>query len=130
MTYISPPLVPASLVPASRVLSSVIQMRSEERPSGFSSYSIIESQYEWNMERILRMYLEEDLFWSTRRYPYISYAVRNVNGTTRWSEGEFSEEFGYYIKYKSEYERALDYKRRYKDKNDVNISEFYRINLS
>lgn len=54
-------------------------------------YSIIENSYYWNMERVLRAHLEEEeLFWSVRRYPYISYAVRNVNGPTRWSEGVFS----------------------------------------
>lgn len=97
-------------------------------------YSIIESQYEWNMEKVLRMHLEEEgLFWSTRRYPYISYCIRNVNGTTRWSKGEFSEKLGYYIKYKSEYERAIDYKRKYEHEygqNYSNVSEFYRKNLS
>jgi len=79
-------------------------------------YSIMESRREWNMEMILRMHLEEeDLFWSIRRYPYISYAVRNINGTSRWSLGYFSEELGYYIKYKSEYERSLHYRKECDD---------------
>jgi hypothetical protein len=94
-------------------------------------YSIIESSYDWNMERVLRTHLEEeDLFWSTRRYPYISYAVRNVNGPTRWSVGTFSESLGYYIKYTSEYERALCYKRMYEDTQSLDIDDFYRKHLS
>lgn len=94
-------------------------------------YSIIESRYYWNMERLLRAHLEEeDLFWSTRRYPYISYAVRNVDGSTRWSVGTFSESLGYYIKYPSEYERAMCYKGIYENMQPLDIDEFYRRHLS
>jgi hypothetical protein len=93
-------------------------------------YSIMESRWEWNMERILRMHLEEeDLFWSVRRYPYISYAIRNINGTTRWSEGTFSGKFGYYIKYNGEYDRAIYYKHKY-DESNMSIDEFYQRNLN
>lgn len=93
--------------------------------------SIIESRHDWNMERVLRAHLEEDdLFWSTRRYPYISYAVRNVDGPTRWSVGMFSEPLGYYIKYTSEHERALCYKRMYEDMQPLDIDDFYRKHLS
>jgi hypothetical protein len=95
-------------------------------------YDIIESQREWSMERILKMHLEETgLIGTVRRYPYISYAVRNVNGPTRWSVGKFSEELGYYIKYNAEYERALYYKEMFENyiKNNVNktVDDFYRI---
>ena len=38
------------------------------------------------------------------------YSVRNMNGSTRWSEGIYSEQLGYYIKYYSEYERCEFYK--------------------
>ena len=77
------------------------------------------------------MHLEETgLIGTVRRYPYISYAVRNVNGPTRWSVGTFSEEHGYYIKYNAEYERALYYKVLLEDyiKNHENASvdDFYR----
>ncbi len=105
-------------------------------------YNNISNEIEWNMERILKMHLcESGVFHLVRRYPYISYAVRNINGTTRWSEGVYSEEHSFYIKYNAEYERALYYKREYEyysnkkgindnDNNNENsyahIDEFYR----
>ena len=27
------------------------------------------------------------------------YSIRSINGTTRWSQGTYSDKFGYYIKY-------------------------------
>ena len=89
-------------------------------------YATIESQFEWNMERILKMNLEmNNVFGVVRRFPYISYAVRNINGSTRWSVGRYSEEHGYYIKYDSEYEQAMKYKRMFENSN-VSIDEFYK----
>jgi|LauGreDrversion4_2_1035121.scaffolds.fasta_scaffold204600_3 hypothetical protein len=62
----------------------------------------------------VKMHLcESGVFHLVRRYPYISYAVRNINGPTRWCEGNYSEECGFYIKYNAEYERALYYKQEY-----------------
>ena len=94
-------------------------------------YDLIESQREWNMERILKMHLEETgLIGTVRRYPYISYAVRNINGPTRWSVGIFSEEHGYYIKYNAEYERALYYKTCFetylKNNETATVDDFYK----
>jgi hypothetical protein len=96
-------------------------------------YDIIASQREWSMERILKMHLEETgLIGTVRRYPYISYAVRNINGPTRWSVGTFSPDLGYYIKYNAEYERALYYKSLFQtymtaqNETTRTIDDFYR----
>lgn len=89
-------------------------------------YEIIESQFEWNMERILKMHLEENqIFGFVRRFPYIGYAVRNINGSTRWSVGEFSNEHGYYIKYFTEYDKSMNYKRRFETSHFESFDEFY-----
>ena len=91
-------------------------------------YEIIESQREWNMEKILQMHLDEHkLLGFVRRFPYISYAVRNINGPTRWSEGVFLEEHGYYIKYMSEYDKSLKYNDMYKNAESETIEEFYKM---
>ena len=89
-------------------------------------YEIIESQFDWNMEKILKMHLDENhLFGYVRRFPYIGYSVRNVNGTTRWSGGEFSETHGYYIKYPTEYDKSMHYKQLFENSNCASIDEFY-----
>ena len=59
-----------------------------------------------------------------RKLPYIMYSVRNINGTTRWSNGIYSNELGYYIKYMSEYNKSLYYKNKFENYTS-NISEFY-----
>jgi len=94
-------------------------------------YEIIERDKEWNMEKILKMHLEENkLFAMVRRFPYISYAVRNVNGSTRWSEGSFSEELGYYIKYNTEYDKSLKYKHMFQNSIYDSIDDFYDYAIS
>lgn len=91
-------------------------------------YTIIEGQFNWNMERILRMHLEETrVYHLVRRYPYISYAVRSANGSSRWSTGEYHNGLGYCIKYNAEYERALYYKNEYENSNESGtIDTFYQ----
>ena len=91
-------------------------------------YTIIEGQFNWNMERILRMHLEEtQVYHLVRRYPYISYAVRSANGSSRWSTGEYHNGLGYCIKYNAEYERALYYKNEYENSNEYGtIDTFYQ----
>lgn len=94
-------------------------------------YEIIEREKEWNMEKILKMHLEENqLFAMVRRFPYISYAVRNVNGSTRWSEGSFSKELGYYIKYITEYDKSLKYKHMFQNSIYESIDDFYDYAIS
>ena len=60
----------------------------------------------WNLERFIKFsFARLGLTKSVRRYPYSMYSVRSVGGHTRWTTGRFVEEFGYYIKYPSEYDR-------------------------
>jgi hypothetical protein len=90
-------------------------------------YEIIENQMEWNMEKILKMHLDENnISKFVRRFPYIGYAVRNKNGSTRWSLGNFSEKHGYYIKYKPEYDASVHYKNLFENWNYGTIDDFYR----
>ena len=41
------------------------------------------------------------------------YSVRNITGSTRWSHGIYSNEFVYFIKYKSEYDKSTYYKNQF-----------------
>jgi hypothetical protein len=85
---------------------------------------------DWNLERLINLHLEENnVIHLVKDIPYIMYSVRNINGTTRWSEGVFSHDLGYFIKYPSEYEKASYYKNEY-EKSGLTIDEFYNKNIS
>jgi hypothetical protein len=60
------------------------------------------------------------------------YCVRSINGNTRWSLGNYSNELGYYIKYNSEYEKSSYYKNKFQN-SGLSIEDFYKnitINLN
>jgi len=60
-----------------------------------------------NPERFLAARLKELGLWRRVRFiPYLPYAVRSPAGATRWMEGVFDEERGYYVKYPTELERS------------------------
>jgi hypothetical protein len=81
---------------------------------------------DWNLERVIKFHLaQNNLLQDVRNIPYIMYAVRNINGTTRWSHGHFSEKNGYYIKYHTEYDLSTNYKNEF-EKSGLTIDEFYK----
>lgn len=60
-----------------------------------------------NPERFLAARLRTLGLWRHLRFlPYVPYAVRPPGGATRWSEGIFDEERGFYVKYPTELERS------------------------
>jgi len=88
-------------------------------------YLRIEERSDWNMEQILKMHLEENnLIHLIKRIPYISYCVRNTNGSTRWSTGYYSSNLGYFIKYMDEYNKSIENEESFK-KSKLNINSFY-----
>jgi hypothetical protein len=60
-----------------------------------------------------------------KTFPYVMYAIRPIDGTTRWGMGRWSDEYNYYIKYDGEYGKAMHYKRLFEESNK-NIEEFYK----
>lgn len=60
-----------------------------------------------------------------KTFPYVMYAVRATDGTTRWGLGRWSDEYNYYIKYDGEYGKAMNYKRLF-DASNKNVAEFYK----
>ena len=45
----------------------------------------------WNLEQLIKFNLEQNnVLHLVKEFPYIMYAVRNINGTTRWSHGNYS----------------------------------------
>lgn len=69
---------------------------------------------DWNLEKLIKFHLEQNnMLHIVREFPYIMYAVRPINGSTRWSVGVFNNELGYYIKYQSEYDKSTYYKNKF-----------------
>ena len=81
---------------------------------------------EWNLERVIYFHLmQNNVLHLVKDFPYVMYAVRNINGPTRWSGGIYSNELGYYIKYPSEYDKSSYYKIQF-EKSGLTIDEFYK----
>ncbi|MBT7600015.1 MAG: hypothetical protein HN560_02960 [Anaerolineae bacterium] len=70
-------------------------------------YAEMTSFNKWNMERFIKFsYKNLGLLPKIRRFPYTMYTVRSAGGHTRWTEGYYNKNLGYYIKYQSEYARS------------------------
>jgi len=81
---------------------------------------------EWNLERLIFFHLNENNVLNiVKEFPYVMYSVRNINGTTRWSPGNYSHELGYYIKYPTEYEKSSHYKKDFEN-SGLTIDEYYK----
>ena len=87
----------------------------------------MKNKSDWNLEKVIKFHLIKNNV-VVKEFPYIMYSVRNINGSTRWSSGNYSEKHGYYIKYNSEYEKSSYYKDKF-EKMKVNIDDFYLISL-
>lgn len=80
----------------------------------------------WNLEQLIKFHLEQNnVLHLVKEFPYVMYSVRNINGTTRWAQGNYSNELGYYIKYQSEYDKSSYYKNEF-EKSGLTIDEFYK----
>jgi hypothetical protein len=80
----------------------------------------------WNLEQVIKFHLEQNnVDHLVKEYPYIMYSVRNINGSTRWASGDYSNEFGYYIKYSTEYDKSTYYKKNFEN-SGMPINEFYK----
>ena len=81
---------------------------------------------ELNLEKLIKFHLEQNnVIHLVKGFPYVMYSVRNINGTTRWSQGHFSNQLGYFVKYPSEYEKSSYYKSEF-EKSGLTIDEFYK----
>jgi hypothetical protein len=79
----------------------------------------------WNLEQLIKFHLKQNnVLQLVKEFPYIMYSVRSINGSTRWSQGSYSNELGYNIKYQSEYNKSNYYKNEF-EKSGLSITEFY-----
>ena len=80
----------------------------------------------WNLEQLIKFHLKQNnVLHLVKEFPYVMYSIRNKNGTTRWAQGHYSNELGYYIKYLSEYEKSSYYKKKF-EISGLTIDEFYK----
>lgn len=89
-------------------------------------YQKMQSKNDWNLEQVIKFNLEQNgVIDKVREFPYVMYAVRSKNGSTRWSQGEYNDELGYFIKYKSEFDKSNQYKEKYIEQGE-NTDIFYK----
>jgi hypothetical protein len=82
-----------------------------------------------NLERLIKFHLEQNnVLQLVKEFPYVMYSIRNINGSTRWGHGNYSNELGYYIKYNTEYDKSSYYKNEY-EKSGLTINEFYEKHI-
>jgi len=108
-----------NIIPYLNILNNMV-LRSNEYYMKMTTY------HEWNLEKLIKFHLiQNNVLHQVKEFPYVMYTVRNINGTTRWAQGEFSNELGYYIKYSGEYENSSNYKNKFLQ-SGLTIDEFYK----
>lgn len=111
-------LTKSNIEPYLNILNNMV-LRSNEY------FMKMKSKNDWNLESLIKFHLNENKVLDlVKEFPYIMYSVRNVNGTTRWKEGIFSNKLGYYVKYDSEYKKSTYYKDLF-EKSGSTIDNFY-----
>lgn len=93
-----------------------------------NEYFMIMKNYSyWNLEKLIKLHLiHNNVSHIVKEMPYIMYSVRNINGSTSWSVGQFSEKLGYYIKYQTEYDKSNYYKNKFESAG-LSINDFYKL---
>jgi hypothetical protein len=83
----------------------------------------------WNLERFIKFsFARQGLGGRVRRFPYTMYAVRPVDGHTRWRAGVFDARLGYFIKYPGEYRRYRLARLFIREKQDWSAAKVELLN--
>ena len=83
----------------------------------------------WNLESLIKFHLSQNkVLHLVKEFPYVMYSVRNINGTTTWSLGNYSKKLGYFIKYKGEYDKSSHYKKKF-EKSRLTVRKFYENHI-
>lgn len=89
-------------------------------------YIKMKNKTNWNIEQLIKFNLEQNhVLHLVKEFPYVMYTIRNINGSTRWSHGIFSNSLCYYIKYHTEYDKSTDYKNKF-ESSTMSIDNFYK----
>ena len=61
----------------------------------------------FNIEQLLALGLKREGLWPRLRYlPYVPFAIRTAEISTRWSKGRYAEDLGCFVKYPTERSRS------------------------
>jgi hypothetical protein len=72
-----------------------------------------------NPEKFLAFRMRKLRIWKKLSWlPYIPFAVRLPGGHTRWSEGEYNYDLGYFVKYAGELQRSNVVQRHINSQSD------------
>jgi hypothetical protein len=72
----------------------------------------------WNIEQYIAFSIPRaNLKGQVRFFPFIMYSAREWGGSTSWSQGVWSDQKGYYIKYGAEFQSASSAKLVFKDRS-------------
>jgi hypothetical protein len=89
-------------------------------------FSKMKNKDDWNIEQLIKFHLQQNnVEYLIKVFPYIMYACRNHNGTTRWNLGTYNEKLGYYVKTEHEYNKSIDYLNKFNN-SGLTIDEFYK----
>jgi len=81
----------------------------------------------WNLEQVIKFHLtEHKIVDKVKEYPYVMYTVRPIDGKTKWSAGYYSPDHGYFIKYRTEFDKSSWYLKLFKESKFLNIDDFYK----
>jgi hypothetical protein len=95
------------------------------RSNDYYSKMVNSGKTDWNLEQLIKFHLEQNnVEHLVKNFPYIMYTVRNINGSTRWAEGSWNDNLGYYVKYSSELSKSSDYKNEFEN-SGLSIDDFY-----
>lgn len=93
-------------------------------------YSKMVRKTDWNLERLIKFHLKQNnVEHLVKSFPYIMYTVRNINGSTRWSEGSWNDNLGYYVKYATELSKSSYYKNEFEN-SGLSIDDFYKNKIN
>jgi hypothetical protein len=82
-----------------------------------------------NLENLINFHLEQNnALHCVKEFPNIMFSVRNKNGKTRGSPGIYSTEFGFYIKYQTEYDKSNYYNNEFKSSSH-SLFDFYKKHI-
>ena len=83
----------------------------------------------WNLESTIKFHLHQNnVLHLVKEFPYVMYSVRNIDGTTKWSLGNYSNKLGYFIKYQSEYDKSNYYRKKF-ERSGLTINKFYKNHI-
>jgi hypothetical protein len=108
-----------NIIPYLNILNMMV-LKSNEYFSKMKNYNY------WNIEQLIKFHLyQNNVEYLIKEFPYIMYACRNHNGTTRWNVGTYNEKLGYYLKSEDEYNKSIDYLNKFNN-SGLTIDEFYK----